>query len=91
MVLREILKQEIDTLNEKQLSRVAEHIVSLKAKAQNKITTAPFRASASPKERAPDFLEWVSGLQKTGSTLSDEAFDRSSVYDGERNNPHVKR
>lgn len=81
MVLRETLKQEIDTLNENQLSRIAEHILSLKAQAQNRIKTTPFWESATPKERSQDFVEWVSGLNRTGSTLPDEAFDRGSIYE----------
>ena len=81
MVLRETLKQEIDTLSENQLSRIAEYILSLKVQTQNIIKTTPFWESATPKERSRDFLEWVSGLNRTGSTLSDEAFDRSSIYE----------
>lgn len=81
MVLRETLKQEIDTLNENQLTRIAEHILSLKAQAQNRIKTTPFWESATPQERSQDFLEWVSGLNRTGSTLSDEAFDHVSIYE----------
>lgn len=81
MVLRETLKREIDTLNENQLSRVAEHILSLKAQTQNMIKTTPFWESATPKERSQDLLEWISGLNRTGSTLPDEAFDRSSIYE----------
>jgi hypothetical protein len=81
MVLRETLKQEIDTLNENQLSRIAEHILSLKTQAQNGIKTTPFWESATPEERSQDFLEWVSGLNRTGSTLHDEAFDRASIYE----------
>lgn len=81
MILRETLKQEIDTLNEHQLSRIAEHILSLKTQAQNMIKTTPFWESATPKERSQDFLEWVSRLTRTGSTLPDEAFDRGSIYE----------
>ena len=81
MISRETIKQEIETLNEKQLSRIAEYILSLKAQAQTRIKTAPFWESATPKERSQDFLEWVSGLNRTGSTLSDAAFDRGSIYE----------
>ena len=81
MVSRETVKQEIDNLNESQLSRIAEHISSLKAQAQNVIKTKPFWENATPKERAQDFLEWVSGLNRTGSTLPNEAFDRGSIYE----------
>jgi transposase len=81
MVTRETVKREIDNLNESQLSRIAEHIYSLKAQAQKAIKTKPFWDNATPKERAQDFLEWVSGLNRTGSTLPDGAFDRSSIYE----------
>ncbi|MGB4871684.1 MAG: hypothetical protein WBP47_16630 [Candidatus Promineifilaceae bacterium] len=81
MILRETVKQEIETLNEKQLSRIAEYILSLKAQAPHKIKTIPFWESATPIERSQDFLEWVSGLNRTGSTLPDAAFDRSSIYE----------
>lgn len=81
MILRETLKEEIDTLNEKQLSRIAAYISALKVQTQNAIRPTSFWESATPKERAQDFIEWVSGLNKTGSTLPDEAFDRSSIYE----------
>ncbi len=81
MILRESVKQEIETLNEKQLSRIAEYILSLKTQAQNMIMTTPFWENATPEERSQDFLEWVSGLNRTGSTLSDAAFDRGSIYE----------
>ncbi|WP_420640918.1 hypothetical protein [Candidatus Leptofilum sp.] len=45
------------------------------------LKTAPFWQNATPKERAEDFLEWVSGLNKTGQTLPDEAFDRGTIYE----------
>lgn len=81
MVLRETLKQEIDKLNEDQLVGIAEHIMSLKAQTQNGIKTGPFWESATPHERSQDFLEWVSGLKGTGSTLPDEAFDCAGIYE----------
>ena len=81
MVLRETVKQEIDTLNENQLERIAEHIVTLKAQTHNGIKTTPFWESATPHERSQDFLEWVSGLNRTGLSLPDEAFDRAGIYE----------
>ena len=81
MILRETLKEEIDTLNEKQLSRIAAYISSLKVQTQNAMRQTSFWESATPKERSQDFIEWVSGLNKSGSTLPDEAFDRSSIYE----------
>jgi hypothetical protein len=70
MLLRETVKKQIDALNENQLSRIAAYIVSLKAQAQSAMKTVPFWEKATPKERAQDFLEWVSGLNRTGSSLS---------------------
>lgn len=81
MLLRERVKQEIETLNEKQLSKTAEYILALKAQSQGTIQTKPFWESATPQERSQDFLEWISGLNRTRSTLSDTAFDRSSIYE----------
>jgi hypothetical protein len=81
MVLRETLKRELDNLNETELSRIFEYILSFKAQARDRMKTTPFWESASPKERSQDFLEWVSGLHKTGTTLSDEAFDRATIYE----------
>ncbi|MBE7533465.1 MAG: hypothetical protein HS099_27530 [Ardenticatenaceae bacterium] len=81
MVLRETVKKQIDSLNENQLSRIADYILSLKVQTRSAMKTTPFWQNATPKERAEDFLEWVSGLNKTGLTLSDEAFDRGSIYE----------
>lgn len=75
------LKNRIDSLNENQLSRIAEYISSLTTQAKIVMNTTPFWKSATPKERAQDFLEWVSGLNKTGTSLPDEAFDRASIYE----------
>lgn len=81
MILRETVKKQIDSLNENRLSRIAEYISSLTTQAKIVIKTTPFWQSATPNERAQDFLEWVSGLNKTGSSLPDEAFDRASIYE----------
>ncbi len=81
MVLRETVKKQIDSLNENQLFRIADYILSLKVQTRSVINTTPFWQNATPKERAEDFLEWVSGLNKTGLTLPDEAFDRGSIYE----------
>jgi hypothetical protein len=81
MALRETVKKQIDSLNENQLSRIADYILSLKVQAKSAAKTTPFWQSATPKERAQDFLEWVSGLNNIGSTLPDEAFDRGSIYE----------
>jgi hypothetical protein len=81
MVSRERLKQEIDTLNESQLSRIAEFIVSVKAHPRQSTTSVRFWQRATPLERSQDFRAWVVGLPGTGSTLPDEAFDRESIYE----------
>ncbi len=80
-MLRERLKQEIDTLDESQLSSIAEFVASIKAQAQHLVQRAPFWQRATPAERAQDFKEWVAELPKTGLSLSDEAFDRDSIYE----------
>jgi len=81
MMRREILKREIDTLNESQLSRIAEFIMSIKAQEQQLLKSIPFWQRATPMERSQDFRTWVAGLPKTGLSLSDEAFDRESIYE----------
>lgn len=81
MMLRETLKRELDMLNENQLSRIAEFVMSIKTHAQQLVKTVPFWQSATPAERSQDFREWVAGLKKAGSSLSDEAFDRASIYE----------
>lgn len=81
MILRETLKQEIDTLNESQLSRIAEFVSSLKSQTRNWMKTTPFWQRATPTERAQDFREWVAGLPKAGLSLSDDAFDREDIYE----------
>lgn len=81
MRLRETVKKQIDSLNENQLSRIADYISSLTTQAKTVMKTKPFWQSATPKERAQDFVEWISGLNNTGSSLTDEAFDRASIYE----------
>jgi hypothetical protein len=81
MTLRERLKQEIDSLNESQLSSIAEFMASIKAQAQQLVQRTPFWQRATPAERARDFKEWAAGLPKIGLSLSDEAFDRGTIYE----------
>jgi len=81
MMLREILKQEIDTLDESQLTRIAEFVRSIKAHDQPSTSAAPFWQCATPMERSQEFRAWVAGLPKHGLSLSDEAFDRESIYE----------
>jgi len=81
MILREALKQEIGTLNESQLSRIAEFVISIKSHTRNLMKTTPFWQRAASTERAQDFREWVVGLPKTELSLSDDAFDREGIYE----------
>lgn len=81
MMLRETLKHEIDTLNESQLSRIVVFVDLLKAHARKWVKTEPYWQSATPGERARDFRAWVAGLPKIGPSLSDEAFNRESIYE----------
>ena len=81
MMLRETLKHEIDTLSESQFSRIAVFVDLLKAQARNWMKTGPFWQNATPAERARDFRTWAVGLPKVGTSLSDEAFNRGSIYE----------
>ena len=77
---RESLKQQIDSLSDKQLAQIAEYISSLRTQATKKLNVRPFWQSATPQERSQDFLQWVNALHKTNLTLPDEAFDRATIY-----------
>lgn len=81
MMLRDTLKQEIDKLSESQLRKIADFVTSIKAQAQQLAKTVPFWQRATPKERAQDFRDWVAQLPKTSLSLTDEAFDRGSIYE----------
>jgi len=80
-MLRDVLKQEIDKLNDNQLERIAEFIDLVKFQTQNLAQSVPFWQRATSTERAQDFLAWVEQLPKTGVSLPDEAFDRGSIYE----------
>lgn len=80
-MLRENLKQEIDTLSESQLSKIAEFVIALKAHTQQLVKKPLFWQRATPLERSQDFRRWVAGLSKGGPTLPDNAFDRESIYE----------
>lgn len=41
----------------------------------------PFWQTATPKERSQEFREWVAQLPHSDVSLSDDAFDRDSIYD----------
>lgn len=80
-MLRETLKREIDSLNESQLTRVAEVVAALKIQSQQLDRGVPFWKRATPEERAQDLRRWVAGLPKTEVSLPDEAFDRENIYE----------
>lgn len=80
-MLRETLKHEIDTLSESQLARIAVFVDVVKSQAQTWLKAMPFWQSASPADRARDFRIWTAGLPKVGVSLSDEAFNRESIYE----------
>jgi len=80
-MLRENLKQEIDTLNESQLAKIAEFVMNIKAHTQQRVKQIPFWQRATPSERSQDFRRWVAGLSKTGLSLSNDAFNRESIYE----------
>lgn len=80
-MLSERLKHEIDTLSESQLARIALFVDAIKSQAPTWLKTRPFWQSASSADRSRDFRMWTAGLPKVGITLSDEAFDRESIYE----------
>ena len=80
-MLRDILKQEIDRLNEGQLKRIAEFITFVKYQAQQVAIDSQFWKNATPTERVQDLQVWIEQLPKTGLSLPNEAFDRGSIYE----------
>jgi hypothetical protein len=80
-MLKDTLKKEIDHLNEEQLQKIADFMALLKTQATKKVETKPFWQRATPKERAQDFREWVSQLPHSNISLTNEAFERDSIYD----------
>lgn len=80
-MLRETLKQEINQLSESQLREMADFLASIKAQSQQSAKTDLFWQHATPTERSQNFRAWVTQLPKTGSSLPDTAFDRSSIYE----------
>lgn len=79
-MLREQLKQELDNLNEAQLSQVADFLGHIEASSQQPNTAIPLWKTATPEERTKDFQEWVKQLPQNSQSLPDEAFDRDSIY-----------
>lgn len=80
-MLRETLKQEIDRLNENQLRKIIDLVISFKTQTEPISKDDLFWPHATPLERAQNFRTWVSQLPETRSSLPDEAFDRSTIYD----------
>ncbi|PSN18708.1 hypothetical protein C7271_11105 [filamentous cyanobacterium CCP5] len=80
-MLRDALKQEIDKLSELQLRKIADFVTSLKAQSQQPSKPVPFWQSATPAERSQDLRAWTAHLPKPSPSFSDNAFDRSSIYE----------
>lgn len=79
-MLREDLKKELDVLNEEQLKRVADFIAFIEFESKQAASSLPFWQRATSAERVRDFREWVLQLPKGSPSLSDEAFNRDSIY-----------
>ena len=80
-MLRETLKQEIDTLSDGQLRQIAELVTTLKAQACQPSRADRFWQQATPVERAQNFRVWVAQLSNASVSLPDTAFDRGNIYD----------
>lgn len=80
-MLRETLKQEIDKLSESQLKKIADLVNSFKSQTESPPQDNLFWQHATPLERAQNFRTWVSQLPQTGSSLTNKAFDRGTIYD----------
>jgi hypothetical protein len=79
MGLREQIKQTLDNLNETQLTQIANFIGQIDSSPQQP-DADPLWQTGTPAERTRDFQEWLKQLPHNGSSLSDEAFDRDSIY-----------
>jgi hypothetical protein len=80
MVLQKQLKQTLNNLNETQLTQIANFIGQIDSSPQQPETEAPLWQTGTPAERTRDFQEWLKQLPHNISSLSDEAFDRDSIY-----------
>lgn len=79
-MLREILKQEIDNLDEEQLIKLAEYfsLIKLSTKQKQKQNSTGINIA---QKKAEDFMIWVTQLpQNNGFSLDDEAFNRENIY-----------
>ncbi|PZV08383.1 MAG: hypothetical protein DCF22_20360 [Leptolyngbya sp.] len=79
-MLREDLKKELDNLNEEQLRKIADFIADLEFQSRPIVQSTPFWQRATSVERSREFRKWISQLPKNGSSLSDEAFSRDTIY-----------
>jgi hypothetical protein len=79
-MLREDLKKELDNLNDEQLRKIADFIAFIEFQSKQIEPSTPFWKRATSAERAREFREWVSQLPKDSLSISDEAFDRETLY-----------
>jgi len=79
--LRTNLKQELDKLSDSQLRRIADFVQLVKIQAQPVPKFIPLWQRATPAERAEEFRTWVAQLPETRISLSNQAFDRDSLYE----------
>jgi hypothetical protein len=80
-MLRETLKQEIDTLDDRQIAQIADLVTQLKTQTKPQTESMPFWQQASPADRAAHLRAWVAQRPQTGITLPDAAFDRATIYE----------
>jgi hypothetical protein len=80
-MLRDNLKKELDKLNDEQLKKIADFIADLEFQPRQVPSPVPFWQRATPSERAREFREWVLQLPQGSPSLSDEAFNRDSIYE----------
>lgn len=79
--LRENLKQEINHLSNSQLRRIANFIQLLKIQGELVPNAIPLWQRKTPSERAEELQVWAAQLPETYLSLSNQAFDRDSLYD----------
>lgn len=77
------LNDDVYTALQQQASAVGLSVAELVAASLNRqysLSVSP-KSDAEPEARAKEFREWVSQLPETGLSLSDEAFNRDSIYE----------
>ncbi|MBE9202197.1 hypothetical protein IQ218_00305 [Synechocystis salina LEGE 06099] len=80
-MLRENLKEKLDELNDEQVEKIADFMAFIEFQSKQVASSLPFWQKATPSDRAREFREWVSQLAKGSPSLSEEAFDRDSIYE----------